>query len=179
MSLCEPSSTSPRIEEQSGNPGREYRPTRRIAANLDDRLNEAQRELGIEVGEFVSAPRDIPSQGFAERGGLNGNEQEALLGREVLVAGCAQLMRGGEVDEAVAQIIGRAREDARLRGLVPFLPPHDLEDHDLVRTPLSAESRDRSLQARGTRHAHSFLATLSASLPAPSSPLHRHRAASP
>src|SRR5687767_12093835 len=63
------------------------------------------REVGVEMGESIASPRDLPAQGaLGQAGGIDFEQHEAGPAVEVLGGGLLNLVRGGEVDEAIAGV---------------------------------------------------------------------------
>ena len=73
---------------------------------LLDRVHRRQVERTVEVGKERPAARRLPLQALAEAFGVDGEQHEILLPGIMLGERGFKLIGGGEVDEAVASVVG-------------------------------------------------------------------------
>ena len=81
-----------------------------------DPLRGGHGQLRVEVRKQRAAPRDLPLQLRARRVRVDRDDQEVALTLEVLRGGLADLRRGREVDVAVLEVDGCARERSGVPG---------------------------------------------------------------
>src|SRR4051794_12849415 len=77
--------------------------------------------------QFVVA-RALPAQRLAERIGIDRDQEQAGLAEEMFSRGLGDLGCGGEMNKAVARIIGAAAVDALPLGLAPGRSGTDFVD---------------------------------------------------
>jgi hypothetical protein len=77
---------------------------------LLDRDNMIEVERTVEMGKQLAAARGLPAQALAEPVGIDGEKHEIRLPHEIFGERAGNLVAGGEMDEAVAGVVGRALE---------------------------------------------------------------------
>ena len=86
---------------------------------VEDRGDRADIEFAIEMRKQLVVARALPAQGVAERVGIDGDQEQPGLAEIMLPRRLGDLGGGGEMDEAVAQVVGTALVDALPLGLAP------------------------------------------------------------
>lgn len=81
------------------------------------------------------APGGLPPQRLAEVPGVHGQDDQIAHAAEVAAARFRRLGGGGEMDEAVGQVEGRAQVDAGREGVLPGLAGEDLVDQGQAAGP--------------------------------------------
>src|SRR5207302_814823 len=71
--------------------------------------HRVERECVVKMRKQVAAAGNLPSQRIAQRGDGHRDQHQICHSREMPRRGLAHLIGRGEMDEAVAQIDGRAR----------------------------------------------------------------------
>src|SRR6478672_9208654 len=82
-----------------------------------DGEDRGEVERSVEMRKYSAAARRLPFQIIAEAIGVDLKQHQAGLPREMLVERAAQLMSCGEMDKAIAAIVGRALEATLAHGL--------------------------------------------------------------
>src|SRR6185437_4313575 len=87
--------------------------------HVEDRGDGADIEFAIEMGEQFVIARALPAQGAAERIDIDGDQEQAGLAEIMLPRRLRDLGGGGEMNEAVAQVVRTAPVNALPFGLAP------------------------------------------------------------
>jgi hypothetical protein len=87
--------------------------------HVEDRGDGANIEFAIEMGEQFVIARALPAQGAAERIDIDGDQEQAGLAEIMLPRRLRDLGGGGEMNEAVAQVVRTAPVNALPFGLAP------------------------------------------------------------
>ncbi len=90
--------------------------------------NGGKIERGVKMGEQRSAARGLPFQCRAEPVRIDGEQHQILLAREIFCQRGFELVRGRQMDEPVAEIVGRARELPLAPGRLEGRFGHDFID---------------------------------------------------
>jgi hypothetical protein len=75
------------------------------------------------MGEQLAAAGRLPAQGFTQKGGIDSQQQKAVLSGPVTGGGVFDLGGGGEMDEAVGMVLGGAPILSNVLCGPPFLGP--------------------------------------------------------
>ncbi len=90
------------------------------------------------MGKFLATARNLPAHRLAHRFIVHGNQNEIALSREILLGGPQKLRPTGEMDEAIAQVIGRTAENAGRKCGGPFVLPENFVNLPHKRAPLES-----------------------------------------
>ena len=88
---------------------------------VEDFCHGAGVEFAVEMRKQLAAARAFPFQGRAQRLGIDRNQEQPRLPREMLGDGPRHLGRGGKMDEAVALVVGTAAKGALIEQLARAL----------------------------------------------------------
>jgi hypothetical protein len=88
----------------------------------------AQIELAIEMRKRFAAARDFPAQRLTQSIGIDRDQEQPGLAKEVLAGRAFKLGRGGKMYEPVTGIVGAAAKNAVLLGLPPGRSRTDFVD---------------------------------------------------
>ncbi len=110
----------------------------------------AEIEFAIEVRKQFAVARGLPAQRVAERIGIDLDQEQTGLAKEMLAGRLGDLRRGGEMDEAVAQVVGAAAIHTLTLGLAPGRSGRDFVDpaHGLFRLVVESSGFSRKRPER-------------------------------